>query len=124
MKKSKIQKVELPDLGIAIHCPFCGTKVTNAADTQEMWLAGTPCKHTLFVAHDEDFEYQSEYFKEHIEQVIDAIEETEEREDAENASIDELTDLAELEDAIKFAFYSGPPAIFGSYVGFKATDPE
>lgn len=124
MKKSKIQKLEFSDLGVAIHCPFCGTKVTNAADTAEQWLAGVPCEHTLFVAHDEDFEYQSEYFKEHIEQVIRAIEEPEAREDVENASIDELTDLAELENSIKFAFYSGPPAIFGSYIGFIAAYEE
>lgn len=67
---TKIQRVELSaDSGSAIHCPFCGTKVINAYEGAEKWLA-KPCEHTLFAAHDEGFEYESETFKSHIKQVL------------------------------------------------------
>ena len=32
--------------------------------------------------------------------------------------IDNISDKCVFEDAVKFAAYSGPPSMFGSYVGF------
>lgn len=43
----------------ALHCPFCGTEVTNEEKAPEI----NPCSHTLFIATDEGFEYSSEPFR-------------------------------------------------------------
>jgi len=114
----KIQRVELNKFYfIAIHCPFCGAKVVaSGADTAENSGDGgspfTPCLHTIFIAHDEGFEYKSEHFNENVSVSLD--------EDSDDAieSPDFLTDTVTIDDAVKFACYVGMPSGFGSYVGF------
>ncbi len=122
----KIQRIELSENMATIHCPFCGTKVVDGGEDRTDWLA-EPCVHTLFVGHDEVFEYASEEFKAHIRAIIEKIEDPEEREEYEDFDetdlvydVDGLTDRVTLPDSIKFAVYMGPPAQFGSYVAFVA----
>ena len=112
----KIQRVELNKFyDVSIFCPFCGQMVVNydssLADDAEMV---TPCRHTLFVAHDEGFEYRSGLFNENVGLVgvddddIDLPEE----------GVDGLTDQVSITDSMKFAAYVGPPGGMGSYIGF------
>jgi hypothetical protein len=113
-----IQRVEITsNYGTSIFCPFCGQKVSNteAGDAGEEWV--NPCAHTLFVAHDEAFEYRSERFNVQLNLPEDG-------DDIElpDKGIDGLTDQASFNDAIKFAAYVGPPSFFGSYVGFASED--
>ena len=96
-----------------IHCPFCGVKVLDAYNEENDGPFLEACKHTLFVAHDEGFEYRSPAFDENLG--FDGLD---------NDSIlskgspDKITDLITIPDAVKFAAYVGPPSFFGSYVGF------
>jgi hypothetical protein len=127
MKKQRIQRVELTDdSGSAIHCPFCGSKVTRAYSDEnpDGWAVESPCEHTLFTAHDDGFEYRSEAFDKHIDTVLARIEDPDEREEVEAGSVDELTDMVEIKDSLKIAIYQGAPSSFGSYIGFAAPEPE
>ena len=114
MKKT-IQRVELTKYyDVSIFCPFCGENVLNykAAHQGEEYLK--PCKHTLFVAHDEGFEYRSEIFNDNLNlpKKDDDIELDEE-------GYDGLTDKVNIDDSIKFASYIGPPSGMGTYIGFR-----
>jgi len=77
-----------------------------------------PCRHTLFIAHDEGVEYMSKLASDKLG--IGSAEEAMESED----SIDELTDRILIPDAVKFAAYAGPPSGYGDYVGFAALDDD
>jgi hypothetical protein len=112
-----VQRVELfRNYHVNIHCPFCGALVKdmseNAAEPYR------PCPHTLFLAHDEGFEYLSERAAVSLD--VQSIEEAMEREE----SVDELTDKVTVRDAVKFAAYVSPPGQFGDYVGFATIDEE
>lgn len=118
----KIQRVELTaDSGAPIHCPFCGLKICNSFDDEQAgtWVAGEPCEHTLFCAHDEAFEYKSPLFEENVKAAL-GMSDSDDIEDHADHSIDEITDAVTLPDSIKIAIYTGPPAQFGSYIGFVA----
>jgi hypothetical protein len=77
-----------------------------------------PCRHTVFVACDEGFEYRSPAFNEKLGlvNVADGDIELPEK------GIDGLTDELTIPDAIKFASYVGAPSFFGSYVGFAPVE--
>ena len=63
----KIQRVELNTFyNASVHCPFCGKKVV--ANEEEVSAAERihPCRHTVFVACDEGFEYRSPLFDEKL----------------------------------------------------------
>ena len=105
----------------SIHCPFCGKKVVL---NDEQLLEIYPCKHTLFVAHDEGFEYRSKIFDDHLE--ISGVDD-----DGvcsifgdEVTGIDRVTNLVDLPDSIKFASYVPAPGFLGSYCGFAALDDD
>ena len=73
-----------------------------------------PCPHTLFVAHDEGFEFRSERFDANLG--ITGV-------DDDDIVIPEkgrdgLTDQVSIPDAVKFASFVPAPSFFGSYVGF------
>jgi len=112
-----IQRVELTKhYEVSIFCPFCGQKVVDMEAEGEYMTH--PCAHTLFIAHDEGFEYRSGLFDEALGLVgidSDDIELPEH-------GIDGLTDRASIADSVKFAAYVGPPSGFGSYVGFAPSD--
>jgi hypothetical protein len=117
-----IQRVELKAFyHVSIYCPFCGAKVIDmeAADSGEE-VHTNPCQHTLFIAHDEGFEYRSPRFDENL----GLVNVTNEDIDLSEKGIDGLTDELAVADAIKFASYVGPPSGFGSYVGFAPLQEE
>ena len=116
---NKIQRVELKKLYYAsIHCPFCGVKVIDREAAESDSDPTNPCPHTLFVAHDEGFEYRSPRFDENLGLTNTPDEDIE----LPDKGIDGLTDELTVTDAIKFASYVGAPSLFGSYVGFAPTD--
>jgi hypothetical protein len=111
-----IQRVELNKFYYAsIYCPFCGARVVDmeAAASGEA-VHTNPCRHTLFIAHDEGLEYRSPRFDENL----GLVNVTDEDIDLPEKGIDGLTDEVAMADAIKFASYVGPPSGLGSYVGF------
>jgi hypothetical protein len=115
-----IQRVEInTNYGTSVFCPYCGQKVsdTEAGEAGEEWVI--PCPHTLFVAHDEGFEYRSERFNAQL-----GLPEDDDDIVLPEKGIDGLTDQASFDDAVKFAAYVGPPSLFGSYVGFTSAAEE
>lgn len=121
-----IQRVELSSYEIPLHCPFCGRRVLSypedereAATTPEDMV--TPCPHTLFVAHDEGFEYRSARFEQAMglsadEDLLTA--------DLGDDSYDSFTDKVPIRDSIKIASYVPAPSGFGTYVGFAPLESE
>jgi hypothetical protein len=108
-----IQKIELNTFYEApVHCPFCG--VRPVSDEQVV----TPCPHTLFVAHDEGFEYRSDRFNENLHLTGLTDDEVREMVDETEYGFDGFTGRVVLPDAIKVAAYVGAPSGFGSYIGF------
>ena len=116
----KIQRVELTTFYyVPIHCPFCGAKVTDdpGGSAGENWV--TPCAHTPFVGHDEAFEYRCARFNKAL-----GLPENDEDIELPETGIDGLTDSVDIDDAVKFAAYVGPPSFYGSYVAFAPLDEE
>jgi len=114
---SKIQRFELNHFyDHPVFCPFCGQKVVDYEAAQEGRSEDMtrPCPHTLFVAHDEGFEYRSQRFDSDLG--IEGVE----YDDADfpDLGLDELTDRVTVQDSLKVAAYVGAPSGFGSYVGF------
>ena len=116
---NKIQRVELnTHYDISIHCPFCGTKVLDMEASQSGSDPVKPCPHTLFVAHDEGFEFRSERFDADLGITGVADDDV----DIPENGKDGLTDQVTITDAIKFASFVPAPSFFGSYVGFAPLD--
>lgn len=119
----KIQRVELNKFyNHSIFCPFCGKKVVDMEAANENREEGmvNPCLHTLFMAHDEGFEYRSERFD--SDRGITGI--TDDDVELPEQGYDGLTDQVTIADSVKFASYVGMPSGFGSYVGFAPVDSE
>ena len=118
-----IQRVELRAFyHVSIFCPFCGKKVVDnqaAAEGDEEGAVNS-CRHTLFVAHDEGFEYRSPRFDDDLG--IAGLEAFEEG--FPEGDLDTVTDRVSITDAVKFAAYSGPPGEMGSYVGFAPVEGD
>ena len=92
-------------------------KVANEEQEEEMV---NPCIHTLFMAHDEGFEYRSERFD--SDRGIAGI--ADENVELPEKGYDGLTDQVAIADSVKFASYAGMPSGFGSYVGFAPVENE
>jgi hypothetical protein len=110
MSTKNIQRVELDCYHQPIFCPACGQRVITGTDANI-----TPCSHTLFIAHDEGFEYRSAAFDKEmgIEGISsDALELGE-------AGYDGFTNEVPIKNAVKFATYVPAPSFFGGYVGFS-----
>ena len=114
-----IQRVELNAYyWVPVHCPFCGIRVMGADPVDE--TLATPCAHTLFIAHDEGFEYRAHRFDENLG--IAGVDS--EAMGKRTEGIDALTDKVSLPDAIKVAAYAASQANFGSYYGFAPLHQE
>lgn len=113
-KATKIHRVELSTYDEPLHCPFCGKKVMTGDLTGQR--APKPCKHTLFIAHDEGFEYRSKWFDGHKK--ITGVDD--EDVDLGEANFDEFTDDVTVENGVKFAVYVPAPSFAGFYCGFAA----
>lgn len=110
----KIQRVEVED-GAAIFCLYCGQRIVSMDDQDfENDANITPCPHTLFVCHDEGFEYRSSGFDEAMG--ISGVED-DDIETPDTTGWDGYTDQLEVPYAIKIASYAGAPSGFGFYVG-------
>jgi len=106
-----MQRVELNHPVGSLHCPFCGNCVIREVDDQAPTVS--PCEHTLFVAHDEGYEYRSEKFMELCSQDKSGVDF-----ESPDDGYDAVTDSLELPNSIKFASYVPAPSFFGLYVGF------
>ncbi len=108
-----MQRVELNHAVDAIHCPFCGHCVLGERPGEDHPAYIGPCPHTLFVAHDEGFEFRSDIFNE-LAGLPDGSGDIDVPEDG----VDSLTDAVELPNSVKFASYVPAPSFFGAYFGF------
>lgn len=119
----KIQRFELNHFAEhAIFCPFCGQKVVDYEATQEGENEEMvqPCGHTLFVGHDEGFEYRSPQFDTDLD--LEGLEYGDSG--FPDVDVDALTDEVSIQDSLKFALYVGAPSGFGSYVGFAPSTED
>ncbi len=107
-----IQKIEMQSNNLPLHCPVCGQCIlTGTGDKQDVL---NPCKHTLFIANDEGFEYRSIIFDK-----VKGIDGAKLNQiDIGDQGCDRFTDSFALKNTIKFAFYEPAPSFFGVYVGF------
>lgn len=114
-----IQKVEIEHKS-PINCPHCGTRVVSLDEVDtEGGPSITPCPHTLFICHDEGFEYRSETYD--TKKGIGGLSNDEIRAEE---GWDHYTDQLELDGAIKFASYVPAPSGYGVYVGFAPSKSE
>lgn len=119
MSENRIQRVELNHAyDSPIHCPFCGACVVDTEAAADGGEATNPCPHTLFICHDEGFEYRSQRFDENLGLVGVDDDEVEVPE----KGYDGLTDTVTITDSIKIAAYVPAPSFFGSYVGFAPAE--
>ncbi len=98
-----MQRVELEDPGLSLHCPFCGQRTIG--DDEGV----SPCEHTLFIAVDEGLEYCSDQIKK--EALVES---------GDYEGWDEATDQLQYPQSIKFALYNPPPSFHGVYIGYAA----
>jgi hypothetical protein len=122
---TKIQRVEIRlSYDTPIHCCFCGQRVLDLGDERDQPLIA-PCDHTLFVAHDEGFEFLSERaasnlgakgytFHHHDSGVFDIANADPQATDMP----DGVTDAIDIPDSVKIASYTPAPSFMGAYVGF------
>ena len=108
-----IQRYESDQYRIPIFCLFCGQKVFDPDNLDNM---DSPCAHTLFIAHDAAFEYRSPAFNASVGLKAD--------DDMHNPDIgdynyDTFTDLVNIKNSIKLAIYIPPPGCSGFYIGFS-----
>ena len=89
-----------------VHCLFCGQLVADPGKDEPL-LA--PCKHTIFAATDDGFEYQSP--RASVEVGPD-----------ESGSIEDLIDDCDLTDAFMVSLLVGKPSALGLYVGFAPVE--
>lgn len=105
--------VELSEEHVSvIHCPFCGTEVTNEEKVPEI----NACPHTLFVATSEGFEFISERLNEVCESQLIG--------DPHLVGQEIIIDKLELGSSVCFAVNPMPPSMLALYVGFAPTQTD
>jgi hypothetical protein len=97
---NKIKIIEIP-YGENIVCPFCHFVLVNFEELEEV----SHCDHTIFIATDDGWEYQSEKYVFILGKESDG-------------SIDQFTSELKIPDLIKYAQYNPAPSYFGAYFGF------
>ena len=110
----KIQVEERSDYKNDISCPFCKFKITDIDSG-----GFKTCKHTLFIAHDEGFEFCDERTKKNLniplpDDPSDHVDRFE--------NFDEMTSKITIPNSKKIAVYVPAPSFFGAYYGFVAGD--
>ena len=112
----KIQKVEVGS-DSPIHCVFCGQRILSmAVEDAEARENITPCPHTLFVCHDDGFEYRSAKFD--AAMGISGIND-EDIDTGGSLGWDGFTDKLEMPFSIKVTSYAPAPSGLGVYVGLR-----
>ena len=109
--KPLIQRFQTDHYDQPVFCPACGHKVVAYGETE---AKVSPCPHTLFVAHDEGFEYRSPMFDDLMGTDGVASDDINTGE----GGVDDFTDKVPLANSLKIASYVPPPGGFGAYVGF------
>ena len=108
-QNNKIQRVELSCYDAPIHCPFCGAGILTSPSDDD-WVI-EPCDHTLFIAHDDGFEYRSAHF----DKLKGISEVANDDVDLGEEGLDGFTDDISVENSIKIAIYIPAPSFFGAY---------
>lgn len=120
----KLQRFELNTYyDHPIFCIFCGANVVNPESLESQV---TPCLHTIYIAHDEGWEYLSGNGKSALEKMGFRVEDSEgvieldhDDEDVNCYDIEGITDKILFDDGLKVACYVGPPSGMGTYIGFS-----
>ena len=55
---------------LPVHCSFCGDLIDGVDDLESI---GKPCKHTLYIAHDEGFAFVSDRAEQALEQLSSKV---------------------------------------------------
>jgi hypothetical protein len=95
-----------------IHCPFCGTEVTNEEKVPDI----DTCPHTLFVATSEGFEFISERLK--------AIAELQSIGDPYLIGHETVIDKLHLSSSLCFVINPMPPSMLALYIGFAPLETD
>jgi hypothetical protein len=131
MKKSMPIHTRYKFYHLPIYCGFCGQLVTpQEEDLGESGI--NPCKHTLFVAHSEGYEFLSDRAQEQLisknykvekdDNWIEVIKTTDEVE--EPLFIHEILEEFDFPDALVVESVVGPPSGMSFMVGFAPTEDE
>ena len=115
---------------LPIHCGFCGQRVLSTYDEEAPVIAA--CRHTLYVAHEEGYEFLAErvkaqlrgleYVIDDVDSIISIIKST----SGEEESLDpyELAETIKFPDGIEINAVVGAPSGFTTYVGFAPCKDE
>ncbi len=95
-----------------IHCPFCGTEVTNQEKAPDI----NACPHTLFVATSEGFEFISERLNMACEAQLIG--------DANLIGHEAVINKLNLSNSLCFLINPMPPSMLALYVGFAAVESD
>lgn len=120
---AKIQRVVLNTYDLSVHCPFCGETPDNRKNGELVGFKKKPCKHLLFIAHDEGFEYRSNRFNKLMKLPKGEFKPKDEDFHIE-VGYDKFTDGTPAPEGVKFAVYVPAPVFFGAYYGFAPLDEE
>jgi hypothetical protein len=120
---ARIQRVELHTYDLPVHCPFCGQTPDNRKGGEMLGLKKKVCKHLLFMAHDEGFEYRSDRFN-RLMKIPKGDFEPKDEDFHVDGSFDAFTDKTPAPEGVKFAVYVPGPSGFGGYYGFAPLEDE
>lgn len=124
----KLQRIERRAFyHLPIYCEFCGKLACDFEGQIE-----ERCKHVLFVAHEEGFEFLAEraaaqlvekgFAVERLDDGAIQVERVADEEDLGNP--DSTTDEFEFADGLKVVAIVGPPSGSETYVGFAPVEGE
>lgn len=126
---NKLQKhIRTTYYHLPIYCGFCGHMVLNSDLDGEPKVS--PCKHTLYIAHQEGYEYLSDRAKEQLEakgfsiQDEDGFIQVISKDDEEELDRYELHETLSFPDGLEVEAIVGPPSGFSTYVGLAPLDDE
>lgn len=114
---------------LPIHCGFCGQRVLNTDGEEDPVIAA--CRHTLYVAHQEGYEFLAERVKDQLRGFGYVIDDDDpfsivKFTSVEEESLDpyELAETVKFPDGIEINAVVGPPSGFTTYVGFAPCEDE
>jgi hypothetical protein len=113
---------------LPVHCGFCGHQVLGRDDSA---VDPTPCKHTLYIAHSEGFEFIADRVKKQIKdkgfifEDGEFITSIEHESDADQDLFPyEMPDILEFDDGLNVECVVGAPSGMVVYVGFAPLEGE
>ena len=113
---------------LPVYCGFCGHQVLDRVDSIS---EPSPCKHTLYIAHIEGFEYIADRVKNQLKDKGYIFDDGEFMATIEHVSDEdkemspyEIPTLLEFEDGLNVECVVGAPSGMIVYVGFAPLDGE